>query len=80
MDDVGSVQKEELKGDQVIGVIEWERQGMHYYIFALARVAESWVCAVLEMSTLFIDLNCCSPFRDGVADGLQDSLEPGHGK
>jgi hypothetical protein len=52
---------------------------MHYCIFVLARGAESWVCAVLETSPLFLDLNCCPWFRDGVADGLQDSLEVGHG-
>jgi hypothetical protein len=58
MDKLGSGRKDYLKGDQVIGMIRWRRQGMHYSIFALAQGAESWVCAVLERSTLFLDLSC----------------------
>jgi hypothetical protein len=58
MDDVGNGRKESLKGDQVIGVIGCRRQGMHHGIFALAHGAESSVCAVLETSTLFLDLSC----------------------
>jgi hypothetical protein len=36
-----------------------ELQSPCQFIFALASGAKSWVCAVLERSTSFLDLNGC---------------------